>query len=498
MRPAIYLFGFFVIFNLVNCGGAAADGTSDDGTEDADDTDDADDSSDDDSDSSSEDGFLVTGTVANLNVTSNLAAIKFQNTGTVSHVLAVSPETGDSKCKVIPIEDDGSFSTSLSTDRVWSFSFFDASKSGAEMNLGNFNCGTLNSVAPTDEATAMDMGTVTIDSGTGEATPDADCATLAEDMGLDSELADTLGGFDDVASRYSNPDIDGDGEADCEDADAESEGDETASDFFLDFHVRFNMLAGGSLADISDITGSFLSESTTTSVYTGTGVYVAYLNTYSSAESGSFTFADSAVTTSEGGSIAANTASSAITENAFGSYNGFGPNITSASELPNGDIIFAFGDKVLTFSDVATPMLATLTAPTGRIFPFVRYNLDDATCTSSCTLSGVSYKWLKKTAAGWTAASADELALLVADDTGDVTFRLNNNSSKTVGFVIPETSIEGTIDWTASEAHMEGVTESEFNTITVNQICGLGLSFDDKLGMRYFQNIANATGTCSS
>jgi hypothetical protein len=40
------------------------------------------------------------------------------------------------------------------------------------------------------------------------------------------------------------------------------------------------------------------------------------------------------------------------------------------------------------------------------------------------------------------------------------------------------------------------MTAAELAAMTSDQVCHLGLSYDDKLGMRMFGGIANAPGTC--
>lgn len=421
-----------------------------------------------------------------------------------THVIAVSPEAGRVTCTVAEVDSGtGRFSFWMRRRRPWFIYFIDSQRSGWEMFLGRYRSGGMDTLTATDDADSADLGSVTIDSESKTATSDdVDNSSLISDLGLDSETAGSLADQDDAATRYSNPDMDGDGQVDCGDTDS-SDGAGSSS-YMLDFHVRFNMEMGGSAATVGDMVGSFLDPSATTASYANTGIYVAYLNTFSSAASGTVTFSDSAVITEEGGAIAAGEASSAVTQNAFGSYNGFGPNIAAASELPSGEYIFAMGERTLTYSNVRVPTLAQLNAPTGRIFPFIRFDKADPSCSSGCTPSGVSYRWMKRTADGWESAALGEVALIVTEsDTATSSpgaylgFRVDGDEARQVGLSIPSSSIEGTVSWDPSNASLSGVTQAEFNAITTTQICHVGLSYDDKLGMRYFENIQNAPGTCA-
>ncbi|MBI4367538.1 MAG: hypothetical protein HY543_12045 [Deltaproteobacteria bacterium] len=428
-------------------------------------------------------GFAVSGTLASLTVSSSTN--KGSTSGTATHVMAVSPETGSITCKKAAVESSGAFSIGLTGFKPWFLFFLDKTKTGSQMFLGQFKTSTLDTLLPGSDTGSLTLGTVTIDGASGTASATKDHASLVSELGVDSETAETVGKIDDFASRYQNPDMDGDGSLDC---------DDSGKKFMLDFHVRFDMKISGTKAKISDLIDSYLSETATTASYSSTGVYLAYPSMFASAETGSVTFG-SAVKTDEGGTIAADTPTSSVTNNNFTDYKSFGPNLSGTSELPSGTIKFAVGSKTITFADVKTPSLADLQAPTGRIFPFIKFNKSDTSCQANCTLASVNYKWMKKTSSGWSQASVKELKFVVAD--GTVSFRADNSSSRTIQFAIPKSANEGTITWSAGNATLTGVTTSEFDALTTTQICHLGLSYDDQLGMRYFQNIDDATGTCS-
>jgi len=431
--------------------------------------------------------FTVSGTLSDTTVGTSLSK---SVSGTATHIMAVSPTVGGVSCKQAAVGSGGTFSLELTGLNPWLLYFYDSSKIGSNMFMGRIFSSSWDAFTPASTTGSADLGTVTIDADTGKASSSSSHSDIMSAFGMTSALSGFMGGLDDAIRRYSNPDTDGDGSADCD----------TSSDtnkFVLDFHVRFDMKLNGTKATIANIIDSYLDDTTTTSSYNSTGIYVAYPTSFSSATTGSVKFQDAAVTTSEGGSIAQNTATSDVTQNSFSGYYGFGPNTTSTSELPTGTIIFTAGSKTLTFSDVQAPSLAELTAPTGRIFPFIKFVKSDSSCATSCTIASVDYKWMEKTATGWTLATTDELAILVAGDGATISIRVDNNSNTTFNITIPKTSASGSITWTSSNATLSGVTASQFNALTTTQLCHLGLSYDDKIGMRYFQNIDDAAGTCS-
>lgn len=468
---------------LVHCGGTATGGTTESG------------SSTGDSSGltgtvqSPTDSFRITGTVQAPTNTSLSALHKAAATASTD-VIAVNPAVGSVGCYQASVESDGSFQIDLDRSKLWLLFFADRAQRGASMFLGRLISGELEALAPGSTASALDLGTVALDTAAGSATSSTSHADLLTGMGLDAATADLLGAQDDIITRYQNPDIDNDGTLDCTGSTSPS------VPYFLDFHVHYKMLQEGQRATIADIIDATLPD-TTVAEYESTSVLVAYPDTFSTVDTGTVTF-DNSITTNEAGTLAAGTPTDAVFANTFGSYSGFGVGTTATSELPSGDIVFAFDGHTLTFADVRTPTLAELTAPTGHIFPFISFNRQDTSCTSNCPLAGVGYEWRKKTDTGWTAASVAELAVLIKAGTANLGFRvgLDSNTSQIISFSLPITSVSGTLDWSTTTATLEGVSATEFAALTTTQICHLGLSFDDNLGLRYFAEHLNAPGTC--
>lgn len=441
----------------------------------------------DDGGSTTSTGFTVSG---GLSTTTVASVSKGKSvSGTATHIMAVTPTVGGTTCKQGTIDSNGKFSIELTGLKPWLLYFYDKTRSGSNMFLGRIHSSVWDAFLPGSSTGSADLGTLTIDAATGKASSSKSHSDILSAFGVTSAMGSFIGKLDDAIRRYSNPDMDGDGEVDCS---------SSKNKFMMDFHVRFDMKNSGTSATIADIIDSYLPD-TVTATYTGTGIYIAYPSSYSSATTGTVTFQDTDVTTSEAGTLSKGTATSAVTTNNFSGYYGFGPNTTSTSELPTGTIVFTFGGKTLTYTDVQAPTLADLTAPTGRIFPFIKFVKSNSSCTSSCTIASMGYKWMKKTESGWTEASTDELSVLVAGDGGNAGIRAytDTNTSQIISIKIPITAASGSISWKAANVNLEGVTEAQFNALTTSEICHLGLSYDDKIGMRYFEGIYNASGTCS-
>lgn len=104
---------------------------------------------------------------------------------------------------------------------------------------------------------------------------------------------------------------------------------------------------------------------------------------------------------------------------------------------------------------------------------------------------------MKRADGNWVMATAGELGLIVGDAGGYISIVKGlDGGTERVSFVIPVDSVAGTIPWSAAAAHLEGLDAAALAGMRTSQICHLGLSYDDKLGMRMFSGIANAPGTC--
>jgi hypothetical protein len=72
----------------------------------------------------------------------------------------------------------------------------------------------------------------------------------------------------------------------------------------------------------------------------------------------------------------------------------------------------------------------------------------------------------------WQPATADEIAVVIGSDGGYISFHVQPSWSNQAGVQIPATPA-GTIAWTGAAVRPDAV-------------CGLAVSYDDKLGLRHF------------
>lgn len=415
---------------------------------------------------------------------------------TVTHVMAVNPSSQNPRRAVAPLGADGSFSLDLEPGRPWVLVFIDSSRVGADMIAGVFRASELDTIAPMMEGSA-DLGMVQVMEEEQMASAGIAYDDLLAAMNLSDEGADFLGRMDDVCLRYVNPDIDGDGTIDVL---------QTQREFQLDFHVQYRaQAAGGSSATVADLIGRFLSDSTTTR-YAGVGVYASYATSFASPAASEMwasfdepmVYFPAASTTGPASSRTVGPGERVpgadLSTLRFGDAMSQGVSAAVGHDLPQGRYQFGMGSRVLTFTNVRTHTDAELAAAEDLILPFVSFVPTDG-CSSDCTIANIEYRWMRRTAAGWVPATAEEIALVVGEQGGFISISKGSpNAPARLMWTIPTSPATGAVMWSA--AMLEGLQAAEAASTKTSEICHLGISYDDKLGMRIFSGIENAPGTC--
>src|ERR1043166_9118597 len=149
---------------------------------------------------------------------------------TITHVMAVDPESASPHRSLSTVGSDGSFTLVIETGRPYVLVFVDATAKGTDMVVAVFRARTLDTLSP-QVAGHLEMGDVTVDPMTHTATAGIGYDDLLAQLGLSAAAAEYLGSIDDLSLRYANPDIDGDGVID----------QEQDRRYQLDFHVRSNL-----------------------------------------------------------------------------------------------------------------------------------------------------------------------------------------------------------------------------------------------------------------
>jgi hypothetical protein len=400
---------------------------------------------------------------------------------TVTHVMAVDPESASPHRSLAAVGADGSFTLGVEVGRPYVLVFVDATQVGPDMVVAVFRAGTLDTVSP-QLAGHLELGDTMIDPTEHTASTGVSYDDLIEQLGLSPAAAEYLGAIDDLSLRYANPDIDGDGKIDIT----------QDRRYALDFHVRANLRIGsgtgsgtGRNVAIDDVTDHFLADSgadVATPVFNLTSIYALYPASYDATEYVAQGAPGTALqhgaafsaTHADGSTPSAMTSFSGL---GFGDTRGWGPDYNYESppglELPGSGgspatLRYTLGavGKTLTFTNVVTRTRASLTE-TGTLAIFVRL------VSSGGQYTGIDYRWMKRaSASSWVPATAEEIALTITGDGGHVSFHRAPSWHNEFGAQIPAQP-SGSIAWT-------------WQATGPNDVCGLAVSYDDKLGLRHF------------
>jgi len=407
----------------------------------------------------------------------------------VTHVVAVTPSSQDTRRVVAEVTAEGRFAVDLDPARLWVLVFVDATRVGVDMVVGVYRASDLDALAPMKKG-ALDLGDVT--AADGVATGTAGYGEVLTAMGLDPAAALLLEQVDDACTRVVNPDVDANGVIDAL---------EEGKDYRLDFHVQFEMRTPAPVV-VSDMVGAFLPASTSIA-YRGTGIYTSFPAKVAPAgwqTSLSASFEEDLHYSPLGGgapgaprtaSAGASVPGSHLLVSGYGDYGSVGLLAVPGYDMPQGTYRFVLGGHTLTFAHVQTRSDAQLAAADSFLMPFVRFVKADPSCTTSCAMGSFDYEWRRRTGAGWRAATEAEIAIVAGEKGGFLSFWRGGDSSKSVGFAIPTTAA-GSVPWSAAVTP-GGAGEPA----RIADLCHIGLSYDDKLGMRYFGGIGDAPGTCA-
>jgi hypothetical protein len=438
--------------------------------------------------SSDKGSFRITGRAPALTATQGAlvaarsGALASSSGRTITHVMAVDPETASPRRMLSKVGADGSFALTVDAGRPYVLVFIDSSAVGADMVVAIFRDQTLDTITPVD-AGGVNLGDVEVDTDKKTATTAVPYDTLLASLGLSASAAEYLGSIDDLSLRYANPDIDGDGIIDIT----------QQHPFSLDFHIRSNMLRGpgGPHLTIDDLTDKFFASEgadVATPDFNLASIYALYPASFDGTayvdrmappgaplqHGGGYT-----VTLADGSTPAANTSYSALMFNdtaGFGADYAFGS--TPGLELPGSGgvpatLVYTLGGvgKQLTFNNVITRTRASLTE-VGTLSIFLRLN------TTAGSIASIDFEWRKRVAGGnWILATEEEIALVISGAGGFISFHRVPSWNNEVQVAIPAAP-SGTIAWSGA-------------ALSPGEICGMGVSYDDKLGLRHFEGGAD-------
>lgn len=413
----------------------------------------------------------------------------------VTHVMAVNPATANPVRYLTEIAADGTFALGVDLNTPWVIVLVDSHRVGQDMNAGVLRSDAfdLDSIAATRPG-MVDLGELTVDEQTGDATATLPTASLLTALGLSQSAAMLLGAVDDISLRYVNPDIDANGKIDVQ---------ENVS-YPLDFHLRYTMQQDGRDIPFTALINRYADPATTQADY-GLGSAIAY---WPMTRFGTTGAADYRIRfTSAGnywgvppGSFGAGVwiEDDAVFYQSAGS-NSVGISFDDTMPFPSGEYTIEVKGTPLTYTDVRTHSLSELVGGPNLIIPFLKLNVPDTSCTDwTCRLESFDYRWMRRAGSGvrWVPATAEEVALIVPRRGGFLSFAPAGDMTKRLEYTIPSSPVEGTISLRATSNRQGGVTDEQIDTLRLSDLCHVGISYDDTLGMRIFQGWKQNDQTC--
>jgi len=425
---------------------------------------------------------------------------------------AIDPSVADQVASMTPAEiyeaimsdkgeEEGSYDPTDPTP--WTLMYANANATGKDMIISRFGSGTLDTIAPRGDSTgSLQLGTVTPVAG-ARATTTTEYADVLKGIDMSTETAATLGEIDTVSLRYTNPDIDNNGQFDA---------DEKKS-FILDFHNRFGFksTADGAVAmQFSDMKNKYPEDvvgglANLTVQYQGTGIVPEMeKDNFSAAPSSyrwKFDFANASDPAVALGSSATCTGSGETTNGPVANgawctrpftvnpnYDRYQMGLEVATP-PEGTYTLEAGGKTFTWTNVE---VADFSAGEGFIAIMSKWEVDEKGTPGNAAddvVTGYSYKYMKRSGGAWAPATEDELKTVLKPGAG-LSFKGANNKScffrldrKPTGSMVFK---DLDIDEVCEELTANERTALKNETFLWSTVTNPGISYDDKLGMRYF------------
>jgi hypothetical protein len=371
-------------------------------------------------------------------------------------------------------EVDGRFAITLpGGEGSWVVTFADANKKGDAMKVATLQSGGLDAFR-TKDGGALDFGTVHF-SGTyahGTATWDR----LSSAFGESASALQIRGKLDNLSLRYSNPDVDGDGEIDALQGHA----------YRLDINGTLRLQTGERDVEVADLVKGV---SNPTVAYLGTTIQAAVPSDMNmNMLSGTIQFEQPFYGTALGNATPMVPSGQRIgyPHIKFGELNGakqVGVVANGTRKAPNGTYKFGFSNGALTFSGVDTHDVELLQAATDYAVPFVRIRAVQESCFNDCDIKAVDLEWKTMTKGGWVTVEEPRDARI------DVV--ANVNGSKRVAISANLTDGATSQSWQGMTIDGADLLRNELSYITTSKVCYLAVSYTSELGMKITSQTVN-------
>lgn len=382
----------------------------------------------------------------------------------VTHVIAWNTDLGtrvviDLKADGMP---DGELDLAVAPGRGWGITFANAERSGAAMRVATLRVGELDALWPR-AAGHVDLGTITFSDLT--ATSTTPVAEIVAALGWTDDDAAHLGRTDDLALRYANPDIDGDGVIDAL----------QAHTYTLELGAHFRLQAGDRDLVIADLVRDVAPSGLR---LLGTDILVGVPASASMSDA-TFLLDEPFYGTALGPNTAAVPARTPIGEPhvRFGQPGSGLVGLVASPEhpIPRGRYQVDLPDRTLAFTDVHPPRTTMLEAASAHAVPFLRIRPTVAHCEHDCSIAALDLSWWRATAFGWMPAPAPGDARI------DIVASLRG---KAVALAAELDRAASSLAWQDMPTKGSGMLYQELAYISTTDLCYVAVSYRSELGMR--------------
>lgn len=396
-----------------------------------------------------------------------------------THVLAIDPTPKIGDRLVVEPDPDGSFGFQLIAGHPYLIVFADDTATGSAAAIATLRIGDWVTMQSGPRGGILELGDITLLPGT--ATPSATEADLLNVLGQTPNLASFLEVTDDIAARYTNPDVDSDGELDI------LQNHRFGLDVYLQTGLEFGPSAPLRITDVIDAWPDL------TELRASLGpssLYATWNRDFDPT-----TYVDPTAdqpTILAGGTFTATLADTAEPDEPTAysgiSYNevtGWGPTWELHNDLELAGARGAPARLDWGLTSINTHLLFTEVSPReqaeyendGMLLPLVRVD------TSEGVVTGISWSWKRSTASGWSDATSEEVSLRLNTAVAAASVHLLGDRS--LSFVVGGAAA-GTIPVTDTHVTVTGVASDGLSALQAADLCRVSMSYDERIGNRVY------------
>ncbi len=395
-----------------------------------------------------------------------------------THILAIDPTPKVGDRLVVEPDPDGSFGFQLIAGRPYLIVFADDTATGSAAAIATLRIGDWVTVQSGPRGGILELGD--IDLVPGIATPSISEADLLGVLAQSPSLASFLEETDDIAARYTNPDVDGDGELDI------VQGHWFGLDVFLQSGLEYGpgqpMLVTDTIDAWPDTT-NLQAQLGPSSLYATWKVdFDDTIYVDSTAEQPTILAGGTFSATLNDGSEPDEP--TAFGGNAYNDVTGWGPTWDLHDDLEFAGARGSAARLDWGLTSINTHLLFTDVSPRTQsayedemLLPLVRVD------TAEGVVTGISWSWKRRSGDAWTDATTEELHQRLYTAVAAVGIHLKGDRS--LSFIVGDAAT-GSAVVTDTQVSVTGVATDQISALLAADLCRVAMSYYERVGNRVY------------